>query len=94
MWPVPPDHFDFMPLQYVDPIVLWDYQAFILAMHQFWIWTGMPFNLHAFAIVTYIIRCFLLIVAGSVQWFLIGILFERIVGVLKPRIQPDFIREG
>jgi len=82
-WPLPLDRFTW--LKYLDPIVLWDFQDFVRIMDRVRALMGLPLSLKPFATVTVVTHYCLVTITGTIQWFLVGIVFERIASVLESR---------
>ena len=80
-WPLPLDRFTW--IKYIDPILLLDYRGFVSVLDRIRITMGLSLNLEVFAVVATVIHYLFVVVIGTLQWFLIGILFERVGAVMK-----------
>ena len=76
-WPLPLDRFTW--IKYVDPILLLEFRSFVAVLERIRVTFRLSINLEVFTIVVTAIHYLFVVVIGTVQWFVIGILFERIV---------------
>jgi hypothetical protein len=84
-WPLNLDRFAFTPLKYLDPLILWNFQNFAFRMNNLRMQLGFPFSLQFYQSVV-ICHYLLLALAGSAQWLIIGICFERIGDIRKQKL--------
>jgi hypothetical protein len=80
-WPLAPDRFKMF--KYIDPILFWDFGGVISALNHARLMMGMSLSSQAFGTIIEITINLLVIIAGTIQWLIIGILLERIIAMLK-----------
>jgi hypothetical protein len=80
-WPLGFSRFTF--IKYIDPIVLWDFQDFILLVNRVREMVRLPLDLKVFAVAATAFHYVFVLVISTIQWLIIGIICERIFVAFK-----------